>query len=281
MTEIKVLDKGFVRLVDIMGDDAAIVQAARCSYGDGTKTVNEDRGLIRYLMRHWHTSPFEMVEFKFHIKLPIFVERQLIRHRTANVNEYSSRYSLIQDEFYVPEPERVKAQSKNNKQGSDGQLDKKYTDAFIAMTKDTSNDAVSYYQESIEMGVARELARINVPVNNYTEMYWKCDLNNIFHLLQLRMDSHAQWEIQQYANAMYELIKPIVPLACEAFEDYRLGAKTFSKQEMALIKDIIRTYQDLNDYKMGSTKLGYNLESFSLLKREQKEFLSKLDLSLD
>ena len=239
---LPVLDHGFIRLVDSMGDDAAIVQAARTSYGEGTKTPSDDRSLIRYLMRHWHSTPFEMVEFKFHMRLPVFVARQWIRHRTANVNEYSARYSIVPELFYVPEPGRIGAQSATNKQGTGEKLDSSIAEIWQNMVRVNSKNAYEHYQRDIAtegcgaFGISRELARINLPQNAYTEWYWKCDLHNIFHLLRLRADAHAQWEIQQYAQALISLIRPIVPVALEAWQDYRQHAVNFSAQEMVVIR---------------------------------------------
>lgn len=239
----QVLDHGFVALVDCMPRlapagktaDAAIVQAARVSYGEGTKQVNEDRGLIRYLLRHRHTTPFEMVEFKFHIAMPMFVARQWIRHRTANVNEYSARYSIVPDRFYRPTAESIRAQSASNRQGGDGLVDAGTAQDFLLLL-DRAEALYKDYMSLTEKGVARELARAALPVSVYTEWYWKCDLHNLFHFLSLRMDSHAQYEIRVFAEAMYELIKPIVPLSCEAFVDYRLGAMHLTRLEIDAIR---------------------------------------------
>ena len=215
------LDYGFVRLVDYMGGDDSVVQAARVSYGKGTKKVSEDRGLIRYLMRHRHTTPFEMVEMKFHAKMPIFVARQWIRHRTANVNEYSLRYSEAMDEFYVPTGEDVRLQSRTNRQGgSDEQVPRDLVDQVRQNMKDVGDDAMKMYEEMTGAGVAREQARGVLPVSNYTEWYWKIDLHNLFHFLHLRMDTHAQNEIREYANIMAQMVKAVCPLAFEAFMDY-------------------------------------------------------------
>lgn len=223
----------FVRLVDSMGADEAIVQAARVSYGAGTKSVSDDRTLIRYLLRHWHTTPFEMVEFKFHVKCPIFVARQWLRHRTASVNEISARYSVIQDDFYVPSP--YTKQSSDNKQGTSGlAVDQEH------LTLDSianCSGMFNHYNKLLEAGVAREQARIHLPQGTYTEFYWKIDLHNLFGFLQKRMDDHAQSEIRVLAKQMYDLIKPIVPLACEAFEDYRLGIVTFTVPEIRAMRD--------------------------------------------
>ena len=236
------LDKGFVRLVDYMGSDDSIVQAARVSYGKGTKKRSEDRGLIRYLLRHSHTTPFEMVEFKFHVKLPIFVARQWIRHRTANVNEYSGRYSVMEDEFYMPEMSNIHFQSKLNKQGRDDSVDHEPSEAlrqqFIDKAEETQRKSYSDYQEFIEVDLARELARINLPLSMYTQWYWKIDLHNLFHFLRLRMDDHAQYEIRVYAQAMAEIVKEVTPLAYAAFEDYVLNAVKFTKGELKLMQSM-------------------------------------------
>jgi len=264
--EFKVLNHGFVRLVDYMGGDDAIVQAARVSYGKGTKTVSEDRTLIRYLMRHQHTTPFEMVEFKFHVKLPIFVARQWIRHRTANVNEYSGRYSIMPEEFYVPDETAIKFQSKSNKQGRDSEevppeVRKRVLDILIEEQK----SAFSGYQEMLDQNIARELARINLPLSLYTQWYWKIDLHNLFHFLKLRMDKNAQYEIRMYAEKMAEIVKLVVPLAYEAFEDYVLNAVTFSKQELQLLKKYLP--QNIEEKEM---------EEFNFSRYEKAEFLDKL-----
>ncbi|MCE9588909.1 MAG: FAD-dependent thymidylate synthase [Planctomycetes bacterium] len=225
--EIKVHEHGMIALVDVMPRlvpqgqtaDAAIVQAARVSYGQGTKKVNEDRGLIRYLMRHRHTTPMEMIEFKFHVVMPIFIARQWIRHRTANVNEYSARYSVVPDRFYVPTIDNVRQQSKTNRQGGEEPVDVGTAQDFLNYLE-RCHSAYKEYESLLEKGVSRELARIGLPVSVYTEWYWKCDLHNILHFLSLRMDAHAQQEIRDYAGAMFALIKPIVPIAAEAFMDY-------------------------------------------------------------
>ena len=242
--ELPVLDHGFVALVDVMPRlipegktaDSAIVQAARVSYGEGTKKVNEDRGLVRYLLRHRHTTPFEMVEFKFHVAMPIFVARQWIRHRTANVNEYSARYSIMPDRFYRPTAESVRKQSSTNRQGGDESIELTTAEEFISLLED-SEKLYARYLEVTEQGVARELARAALPVSLYTEWYWKCDLHNLFHFLSLRMDPHAQHEIRVYADAMYELIKPIVPVSAEAFEQYRLNGMFLTSLEVDALRD--------------------------------------------
>ncbi len=265
--EYKCLDHGFIRLVDVMGDDAAIVQAARVSYGQGTKTVNEDRGLIRYLMRHKHTSPFEMVELKFHVKLPIFIARQWIRHRTANVNEYSGRYSEMKDECYLPELEQIRLQSANNKQGrSEETLVQEDGNAVQNLLQDGQAGAFGDYKEMLEMGVAREVARINLPLSTYTEWYWKIDLHNLLHFIRLRLDSHAQYEIRVFAEAIAEMLKVIVPLTWEAFEDFTLYNVNFSRKEIAVLKEIITA--------MPNDEM---LEKNGLKKGEAREFLEKLD----
>ena len=234
---IPCLDRGFIRLVDSMGGDDAIVQAARVSYGKGTRKMSQDRGLIRYLMRHRHTTPFEMVEFKFHAKMPIFVARQWVRHRTANINEYSLRYSEARDEFYIPDEEHILFQSKLNKQGRSGEvpadLKKKVQDYF----RDISDKSYTIYSELNDAGIARELARAVLPVNLYTEWYWKNDLHNILHFLSLRLDPHAQYEIRIYAEAMAEIVKKIAPFAYEAFKDYVVGGMRFSSIEQARLTE--------------------------------------------
>lgn len=241
--ERRIHDHGFIALVDAMPrlvpegktGDFAIVQAARVSYGQGTKQVSEDRGLVRYLLRHRHTTPFEMVEFKFHIAMPVFIARQWIRHRTANVNEYSARYSILPDRFYKPSIENVRKQSASNRQGGDGAVDVGTAEDFLKLL-DRAEDLYKDYMDLSERGVARELARSVLPVSVYTEWYWKCDLHNIFHFLSLRMDEHAQQEIQDYARAMYEMLRPIVPVSCEAFEDYRLNGMHLTALEVEALK---------------------------------------------
>jgi thymidylate synthase (FAD) len=238
--EFPVLDHGFVRLVDYMGGDKAIVQAARVSYGEGTKTVSEDRSLIRHLFRNEHTSPFEMAELKFHCKMPIFVARQWVRHRTASLNEISGRYSIMKDEFYIPEASQVNLQSKNNKQGrSDETFSPEDTDFILSCLEQEQKEDYTNYSRRIEKGVARELARVNLPLSLYTEWYWKIDLHNLFHFFGLRMDSHAQIEIREYANTMFDITKKVAPLACEAFEDYKLNAMKFSAQEIQVVKRLV------------------------------------------
>ena len=233
---IKCLDKGFVRLVDSMGGDDAIVQAARVSYGKGTSEVSQDRGLIRYLMRHRHTTPFEMVEFKFHCKMPIFVARQWVRHRTANINEYSLRYSEARDEFYFPEPEHIQFQSALNKQGRAGKVPKKLTDKVLNYFQEISDRSFEMYQELNEAGLARELIRAILPVNLYTEWYWKNDLHNLLHFIGLRSDPHAQYEIRVFSDAMAESVKAVAPFDWEAYQDYVVRGMRFSRIEQSLLE---------------------------------------------
>ena len=233
---IKCLDKGFVRLVDSMGGDDAIVQAARVSYGQGTSKVSQDRGLIRYLMRHRHTTPFEMVEFKFHCKMPIFVARQWVRHRTANINEYSLRYSEARDEFYYPDPEHIQFQSALNKQGRMGKVPAELKQKVQDYFKEISEKSFAMYAELNEAGVARELARAVLPVNLYTEWYWKNDLHNLLHFIGLRSDSHAQYEIRVYSDAMAESVKAVAPFAWEAYQDYVVHGMRFSRIEQNLLE---------------------------------------------
>ena len=233
---IKCLDKGFARLVDSMGGDDAIVQAARVSYGQGTSKVSQDRGLIRYLMRHRHTTPFEMVEFKFHCKMPIFVARQWVRHRTANINEYSLRYSEARDEFYYPEPENIQFQSSLNKQGRSGEVPPELKQKVLDYFHENSERSFALYQELNKAGVARELARSLLPVNIYTEWYWKNDLHNLLHFIGLRSDSHAQYEIRVFSDAMAHYVKEKAPFAWEAYQDYVVHGMRFSKIEKGLLE---------------------------------------------
>lgn len=239
----KVHEHGFVALVDAMPRlvpqgktaDFAIVQAARVSYGQGTKHINEDRGLVRYLLRHRHTTPFEMVEFKFHMAMPIFIARQWIRHRTANVNEYSARYSIVPDRFYRPSLESVRQQSSSNRQGGEGVVEADTAEKFLALLEKAESNYREYLELS-EKGVARELARVALPVSVYTEWYWKCDLHNLLHFLSLRMDAHAQEEIRVYASAMFDLIREIVPVTCEAFADYQLKSMRLTRLEIEAVR---------------------------------------------
>ncbi len=248
---IPVLDHGFVRVVDYMGTDSAIVQAARVSYGKGTKKTREDAGLIRYLLRHRHTTPFEMCEIKFHIKLPIFVARQWIRHRTANVNEYSGRYSIMDKEFYVPQPEHLAAQSTANRQGRGAVLEGAEAKRALEILKGDATMAYAHYEELLngnedgvvfdegKQGLARELARMNLPVNFYTQWYWKIDLHNLMHFLALRADPHAQYEIRVYAEAMLDILKKWVPTTYQAFMDYRMGAAELSAPGLAIVRRML------------------------------------------
>jgi thymidylate synthase (FAD) len=238
-----VLDHGFIRVIDYMGDDAAIVQAARVSYGAGTKHVQNDEGLIRYLMRHWHSTPFEMCEIKLHVKLPVFVARQWIRHRTANVNEYSARYSILDREFYIPAPDQLAAQSTVNNQGRGEVLQGEEAARVLELLKSDANRAYDHYEAMLsqdgQQGLARELARMNLPANIYTQWYWKVDLHNLFHFLRLRADPHAQYEIRVYAEAIAACVKDWVPLAFAAFEDYRMGGVTLSAKAIAVVKRML------------------------------------------
>ena len=240
---LKVLDHGFVRVIDYMGDDAAIVQAARVSYGKGTKKVNEDRGLIRYLMRHWHSTPFEMCEIKFHIKVPIFIARQWIRHRTANVNEYSARYSVMDKEFYIPAAENLAVQSASNRQGRGDVLTGKEAERVLQLLKDDANQVYDHYEEMLNpegTALARELARMNLTLNYYTQWYWKIDLHNLMHFLRLRADGHAQYEIREYANVMIDVLKKWTPIAHEAFLEYRQNAANLSASGLGVVKRMIK-----------------------------------------
>ena len=235
-----VLDHGFVRAIDYMGDDAAIVQAARVSYGAGTKHVQNDEGLIRYLMRHWHSTPFEMCELKLHVKLPVFVARQWIRHRTANVNEYSARYSILDREFYIPAPDQLAAQSTVNNQGRGAVLGGEEAARVLEILKSDAARSYDHYEAMLsqegQQGLARELARMNLPMNIYTQWYWKTDLHNLFHFLRLRADAHAQYEIRVYAEAIAACVRDWVPLAFGAFEDYRMGGVTLSSKAISVLK---------------------------------------------
>ncbi len=243
-TAIPVLDHGFVRFIDYMGDDAAICQAARVSYGRGTKSVQNDEGLIRYLMRHWHSTPFEMCEVKLHVKLPVFVARQWIRHRTANVNEYSARYSILDREFYIPAPEHLAAQSVVNNQGRGAALEGEEAARVLDILKADANRAYDHYEEMIsqdgQAGLARELARMNLPANIYTQWYWKVDLHNLLHFLRLRADAHAQYEIRVYADAICKVVADWVPYAYKAFEDYRMGGATLSATALECVRRMLK-----------------------------------------
>lgn len=261
---IPCLDKGFVKLVDFCGSDQRIVQAARVSYGDGTKSVREDKGLIDYLMRNLHTSPFEQVSFTFHAKMPIFIARQVVRHRTAKLNEISGRYSVMKDEFYVPDESRMLKQSSDNKQGSSLDLIDNPADHIEQMQNEHSF-LYANYEDYLESGMAKELARINLPLSTYTEWYWNIDAHNLFHFLSLRLDSHAQHEVRVFAQAKYDLIKPIIPFACESFERHILNGKKFSQDEM----EIIRTF-------LNTDTIEEILETKGWKKSKIQEFLNKL-----
>ncbi len=242
-----VLDHGFVRVIDYMGDDSAICQAARVSYGRGTKSVQNDEGLIRYLMRHWHSTPFEMCEIKLHVKLPVFVARQWIRHRTANVNEYSARYSILDREFYIPAPDQLNAQSVVNNQGRGALLEGEEAARVLDILKADSNRAYDHYEQMIsddgQSGLARELARMNLPANIYTQWYWKVDLHNLFHFLRLRADAHAQYEIRVYADAIAKVVADWVPAAYGAFEDYRMGGAQLSAKGLDCVRRMLKGEQ--------------------------------------
>jgi thymidylate synthase (FAD) len=271
LKEIKVHEHGFVKLLDVMGSDEEVENAARISYGEGTRKVSQTRNLLRYLMRHKHTSPFEMCEVKFHIKLPIFVMRQLVRHRTANLNEYSGRYSVMSDDFYFPKGKELKPQSTTNKQGrEEGELRNPGEIEFELYR--IFDGATTAYHNLLDWNVSRELARIVLPVSNYTEVIWKIDLHNFFKFYQLRGDSHAQQEIQDYADAMYHLVYPHFPICCEAFSDYVLNAVTFSEQEMYVIKELLEDA----DTKSAISQCMADYEGFNLGKRETEELLEKI-----
>ena len=239
--EYKVLDKGFVRLVDYLGSDQRIVQSARVSYGNGTKTVSQDAGLIDYLLRHQHTSPFEQVVFTFHVKMPIFVARQWVRHRMGRMNEVSGRYSIMKDEFYVPETKDLEPQSKDNKQG---RSDEPFEPAKAKEIQDTlaqgQKDSYDAYSKLLDTGLAREVARINLPLSLYTEFYWQMDLNNLFKFLKLRLDGHAQYEIRQYANVMLELVRKVCPMAVASFENDMNRAVSFTGEEMEALRKVLK-----------------------------------------
>ena len=274
---IPVLDHGFIRVIDYMGTDAAIVQAARVSYGKGTKKTREDAGLINYLLRHRHTTPFEMCEIKLHIKLPIFIARQWIRHRTANVNEYSGRYSILDREFYVPAPEQLASQSLSNRQGRGDVLQGEEAARVLDILKSDAQQCYDHYQEMLnedevgnmrdenKEGLARELARMNLPVNFYTQWYWKIDLHNFMHFLALRVDDHAQYEIRVYAQAMLDVLKKWVPTTYEAFMDYRVGATEVSKKGMDVVRRLLAG-EDVT------------AENSGMSKREWSELMDSLEL---
>ena len=301
-----VLDHGFIGLVEHMGSDSSIVQAARVSYGDSTKTVLEDRGLIRYLMRHKHTSPFEMCQIKIHIKIPIFIMRQWVRHRTASLNEYSGRYSVMTDEFYMPTFENIQPQSSDNKQGRSGDLSDKSKEGVQWLIKAANEHSYNIYRtllgergsdiddmydpysseegllEDDFPGIARELARTVLPVSNYTELYWSQNLHNMMHLMKLRMDPHAQYEIRVFAEALYQLIQPIYPNAIEAFDDYVRDAKSLSRMEVDLVKQLFSSSLSpreglLSLYRAAKSEKEF-AESYSLSLRELREFVQQWGL---
>ncbi len=273
---IPILDHGFIRVVDYMGDDSSIVQAARVSYGKGTKKVSTDEGLIRYLLRHWHSTPFEMCEIKYHIKLPIFIARQWIRHRTANVNEYSARYSILDKEFYIPAPNKLAAQAVNNRQGRGDVLEGEQAQEVLSILKEDSQRTYENYEKMLnerydgstidenKSGLARELARMNLTLNSYTQWYWKTDLLNLMNFLFLRADMHAQYEIRVYAEAMIETLKKWVPITHSAFLDYRVGAAHISAKGLKVVKSMLSGGK-------------VDLESSGLSKREWNELMQVLD----
>lgn len=275
---IKLLDHGFVVLMDIMGSDADICQAARCSYGKGTKSTSDDRALIRYLMRNWHTSPLEMVELKFLIKMPIFVMRQHVRHRTASLNEYSGRYSEMTDEMYVPDIERFQGQHADNKQASGASLPEDVASRMRESMTNVNSMAYNSYMQQIEQGLAREVARVQLPVSNYTELYWKIDLKNFLHYVFLRDDEHAQQEIRVFAEAMFKLVKPLLPQSCEAFEDYWSMKNTarLSRMELDMVRKLINKDAWANmvtgDNKNDAAEFGISV-------KELNEFKAKMCLA--
>jgi thymidylate synthase (FAD) len=273
---IPVLDHGFIRVIDYMGDDSSIVQSARVSYGKGTKKVSTDEGLIRYLMRHWHSTPFEMCEIKYHVKLPIFIARQWIRHRTANVNEYSARYSILDKEFYIPAKEQLSAQATNNRQGRGDLITGEQADEVLKILKDDAVRTYDNYEKMLnerfdgtiidekKSGLARELARMNLTLNSYTQWYWKTDLLNLMNFLFLRGDSHAQYEIRIYAQKMLDTVKKWVPITHAAFLDYRVGAAHLSSKGLKIVKSMIN-----------GSKVNY--EDSGLGKREWNELMEVID----
>ena len=274
---ISVLDHGFVRVIDYMGDDTSIVQAARVSYGKGTKKVSTDSGLIKYLMRHWHSTPFEMCEIKYHVKLPIFIARQWIRHRTANVNEYSARYSILDKEFYLPKNEHLAAQSKSNRQGRGDVLQGEQDKKVLSLLKNDAERTYENYETMLnerydgsvvdenETGLARELARMNLTLNTYTQWYWKTDLLNLMNFLRLRADHHAQYEIRAYADVMLDTLKRWVPTTYEAFMDYRVGGTEVSSKGKIIIQKLISGEK-------------VDPEQSGLSKREWNELMTALEL---
>ena len=274
---IPLLDHGFIRVVDYMGDDTSIVQAARVSYGKGTKKVSTDAGLIKYLMRHWHSTPFEMCEIKYHVKLPIFIARQWIRHRTANVNEYSPRYSILDKEFYLPAQEHLAAQSKSNRQGRGDVLEGEQAKKVLELLKNDAERTYENYETMLNekydgsiidengVGLARELARMNLTLNTYTQWYWKTDLLNLMNFLRLRADHHAQYEIRTYADAMLDTLKRWVPITYDAFMDYRVGGTEVSDKGKKVIQKLIKGDK-------------VSMEESGLSKREWNELMEAFNL---
>ena len=274
---LPILDHGFIRVIDYMGNDNSIVQAARVSYGKGTKKVNTDSGLIKYLMRHWHSTPFEMCEIKYHVKLPIFIARQWIRHRTANVNEYSARYSILDKEFYLPSKENLAAQSTNNRQGRGNVISDGQAEEVLSLLKDDAERTYKNYEEMLnerydgsvidesKIGLARELARMNLTLNTYTQWYWKTDLLNLMNFLRLRADQHAQYEIRSYADVMLNTLKRWVPITYDAFMDYRVGGTEISSKGKDVLKKLIRGEK-------------ISIEETDLSKREWNELMSAFNL---
>jgi len=274
---IPILDHGFIRVIDYMGDDSSIVQAARVSYGKGTKKVSTDSGLIKYLMRHWHSTPFEMCEIKYHVKLPIFIARQWIRHRTANVNEYSARYSILDKEFYLPSSENLAAQSQSNRQGRGEVIEGDQAKQVLELLKNDAERTYKNYEEMLNQrfdgstidenkkGLARELARMNLTLNTYTQWYWKTDLLNLMNFLRLRADSHAQYEIRAYAEVMLDTLKKWVPITYEAFMDYRVGGTEVSSKGKKVIQKLISGEK-------------VDIEQSGLSKREWNELMLALEL---
>ncbi len=274
---IPALDHGFIRVVDYMGDDSSIVQSARVSYGKGTKQVSTDSGLIKYLMRHWHSTPFEMCEIKYHVKLPIFIARQWIRHRTANVNEYSARYSILDKEFYLPDPKNLAAQSTSNRQGRGDVIDGEQANDVLRLLKNDAERTYDNYETMLNQkydgaiideskkGLARELARMNLTLNTYTQWYWKTDLLNLMNFLRLRVDHHAQYEIRVYADIMLDTLKRWVPITYGAFMEYRVGGLEISSKGKEVIKKFING-DDINQEESGLSKREWNelMESFDL-----------------
>ena len=272
---LPVLDHGFVRVVDYMGDDTSVVQSARVSYGKGTKKVSTDSGLIKYLMRHRHSTPFEMCEIKYHVKLPIFVARQWIRHRTANVNEYSARYSILDKEFYLPTKENLAAQSKNNRQGRGDLINGKQADDILKILKEDAEKSYNDYETILnerydgtiinenQKGLARELARMNLTLNTYTQWYWKTDLLNLLNFLSLRADDHAQYEIRAYADVMIDSLKRWVPITYEAFMDYRVGGMELSSKGKSIILKMIKGEScDFENSKLSKREWNELMQSF-------------------